>query len=94
MVNKGLSLFNECASEYVHLSCQEEECTSSPLGDSKMYTLGTSNKFTEDTNWIKQKWYYCYNKDFNGTSNIVKHLKIIRIISNGIQISYPMLMIF
>ena len=50
MVNKGLSLFNECASEYVHLSCQEEECTSSPLGDSKMYTLGTSNKFTEDTN--------------------------------------------
>ena len=50
MVNKGLSLFDECASEYVHLSRQEEECTSSPLGDSKIYTLSTNNKFTEDTN--------------------------------------------
>ena len=40
MVDKGLNLFDECTARFVlqlHLSPQEEECTSS-LEDSKMYT--------------------------------------------------------
>ena len=41
MVDKSLNLFDECAAEYVHLCLQEEECTSSSRGDSRMYTPGT-----------------------------------------------------
>ena len=37
----GLTFFGECAAECVHLCSQEEECTSSSLGDSKMYFPGT-----------------------------------------------------
>ena len=38
MTNKGFTLFDECAARCVHLFPQEEECTSSSWGDSKMYT--------------------------------------------------------
>ena len=41
MTDKGLNLFDECATRCVHLSPQEEECTSSSWGDSKMYTSGS-----------------------------------------------------
>ena len=41
MADKGLNLFHECAAECVHLCHQEEECTSSALGDSEMYIAGT-----------------------------------------------------
>ena len=41
MADKGLNLFDECAAECVHLCHQEEECTSSALGDSEMYIAGT-----------------------------------------------------
>ena len=34
--------FDERASRCVHLSHQEEECTSSSRGDSKMYTSGST----------------------------------------------------
>ena len=38
---KGLNLFNNCAAEFVYLCPQEEDCTSSSWGHSKIYTLGT-----------------------------------------------------
>ena len=38
MTDEGFNLFNECAARCVHLFLQEEECTSSSWGDSKMYT--------------------------------------------------------
>ena len=39
--DKGLNLFDDCATECVHLCPQEEERTSSSWGHSKMYTPGT-----------------------------------------------------
>ena len=43
MTDKGLNLFDDCAAECVYIySCpQEEECTSSSWGYSKIYTPGT-----------------------------------------------------
>ena len=40
MANNRLNLFDECAAECVHMCPQEEECTSSLSGDSKIYTPG------------------------------------------------------
>ena len=42
MANKSLKLFDECVAECVHLYSQEENCTSSFLRESKMYTPGTT----------------------------------------------------
>ena len=41
VTDKGLNLFDDCAAEFVYLCPQEEECTSSSWGHSKIYTLGT-----------------------------------------------------
>ena len=41
MTGKALNLFDECTAECVHLCPQEEECTSSFLGDSKTCIPGT-----------------------------------------------------
>ena len=41
MTDKGFNLFDECAARCVHLSPQEEECTSPSWGGSKMYTSGS-----------------------------------------------------
>ena len=41
MADKGLNVFNECAAECVHLCPQEEECSSSSRGGSKMHLSGT-----------------------------------------------------
>ena len=38
MTDKGFKLFGGCAARTVHLFPQEEECTSSSWGDSKIYT--------------------------------------------------------
>ena len=38
ITDKGFNHFDECAARCVHLFPQEEECTSSSWGDSKMYT--------------------------------------------------------
>ena len=40
MTDKELNLFDKCAAICVHLFLQEEECTSSPWGDSKTYAFG------------------------------------------------------
>ena len=41
MTEKEFSLFDECAARCVHLFTQEEKCTSSSWGDSKIYTSGS-----------------------------------------------------
>ena len=41
MTDKGFNLFDEFGAGFVHLFPQEEECTSSSWGDSKMYTSGS-----------------------------------------------------
>ena len=41
MTDKGFNLFDEWAARCGHLSPQEEECTSSSWGHSKMYTFGS-----------------------------------------------------
>ena len=41
MTGKRFSHFDECAARYLRLFPQEEECTSSSWGDSKMYTSGS-----------------------------------------------------
>ena len=41
MTDKGFNLFDECAARCIHLFPQEEKCTSSSWGDSKMYTFGS-----------------------------------------------------
>ena len=41
MTDEGFNLLDECAARYVHLSTQEEECTSFSSGGSKMYTSGS-----------------------------------------------------
>ena len=41
MTDKGFNLFDTWAARCVHMSPQEEECTSSSWGDSKMYTSGS-----------------------------------------------------
>ena len=38
MTDKAFNYFDECAARCVHLFPQEEECTSSSWGDSKVYT--------------------------------------------------------
>ena len=41
MTYKEFNFFYECAAICVHLFPQEEDCTSSSLGDSKLYTSGS-----------------------------------------------------
>ena len=38
MTDKAFNYFDKCAARCVHLFPQEEECTSSSWGDSKVYT--------------------------------------------------------
>ena len=38
MTDKAFNYFDECAARCVHLFPQEEECTSSSWGESKVYT--------------------------------------------------------
>ena len=41
MTDKGFNSFGECASIWVNLLPQEEECTSSSWGDIKTYSSGS-----------------------------------------------------
>ena len=41
MTDKSFNIFDGCAAKCIHLLPQEEECTSSSWGDSKMYTSGS-----------------------------------------------------
>ena len=42
MKDKGFNLFDKCAARCAHLFPQEEQCSSSSWGDSKMYTSGST----------------------------------------------------
>ena len=53
MTDKGFNLFDTWAARCVHMFPQEEECTSSSWGDSKMYTSGSianSQRMLNETN--------------------------------------------
>ena len=86
MTDKGFKLFDDCAARCLHLSPQEEECTSSSWGDSNRYTSGSiaylqrmlteinkSSAIAKIGTWVE--------------SNTVKHLKAVGIISSKMQIS-------
>ena len=53
VTDKGLNLFDDCVAEWVYLCPQEEECTSSSWGHSKMYTPGTIENWKTDRASIK-----------------------------------------
>ena len=81
MIDKVFNLFDECASRCVHLSPQEEECTSSSWGDSKMYTSGSIASSQRMLTEIKEsctiaKIMVSVERD------TVKHLKAFRAISS------------
>ena len=44
------------------------------------------SKFTDGVNENKQKWSYCQNKNFSGTSDIIRQLKTFKMISNEMPI--------
>ena len=48
VTDKGLNFFDDSAAECVYLCPQEEECTSSSWGHSKIYTLGTMENSQTD----------------------------------------------
>ena len=50
MTDKGFNLFGESAARKVHLFPQEEECTSSSGGDSKLYTSANSQRMQTEIN--------------------------------------------
>ena len=64
VTDKGFNLFDICAGNWVHMSPQEEECTSFSWGDSKMYTSGKmANSFRIILNKIQislpsLSWWY------------------------------------
>ena len=75
--------FDECAARCVHLFPQEEECTSSSWGDSKMYTstrIANSQRMQTEINKsstianndLSQKWYCQTLKVFRITSSKIK----------------------
>ena len=86
MTDKGFNLFDKCALRCVHLSSQEEECTSSSWEHSKIYTSGSIINSQRMLTEINEKsatakvsiWVESYT---------VKHLKTFRIFSSQIKIS-------
>ena len=84
---RGLNLFDDCAAECVYLCPQEEECTSSSWGQSKIYTLGTmANPQAEGTNWNRQKWCCCQSKSFIKTRDAIRYLQTFRVISDEMPV--------
>ena len=86
MTDKGFKLFDDCAARCVHLSPEEEECTSSSWGDSNRYTsdsiaylqrmlteINKSSAIAKIRTWVE--------------SSTVKHLKTVGINSSKMQIS-------
>ena len=81
MIDKVFNLFDECASRCVHLSPQEEECTSSSWGDSKMYTSGSIASSQRMLTEIKESC-TIVKIMVSVESDTVKHLKAFRAISS------------
>ena len=58
-----------------------------PEGQKNVH-IWRQSKFNEEINCFKkQDWSYCQSKNFSGTSDTVRHLKIFEIISNEMSIS-------
>ena len=77
VADKGSNIFDECPAECVHLYPQEEECTTSSWGDSKIYLPGT----IANSQRCWQKWCCSQSKNFSGTRYTIRHLKTSRVIS-------------
>ena len=84
----GLNLFDDCAAECVHLCPQEEECTFSSWGDSKMKTPGTIANSQTDMMSTKR------NNDgavakvrvLVELRDTIRHLKTFRVFSNEMPV--------
>ena len=81
MTVKGFNLFDECTSRCVHLSPQEEECTSY-----KMYTFGSITSSQGMLTEINEGGAIAKIR-ISLESDTVKHLKAFRIISSKMPIS-------
>ena len=90
MADKGLNLSDDFAAECVHLCPQEEGCTSSSWGHSKMYTPGTIANSDTDRTPIKINkngaQCCCQSKNFSGIRDTIRHLKTFRVISNEMPV--------
>ena len=85
MIDKVFNLFDECASRCVHLSPQEEGCTSSSWGDSKMFTSGSVVNSQRMLTEINEGGHNLAT--ISVESGTVKYLKAFRVISSEMPIS-------
>ena len=80
ITDKGFNLFGECAARCAHLFPQEEQCTPSSWGGSRMYTssiLMYTSSASSIANWQ--------------SIQTVKHSRHFRIISSKMKVSLPIL---
>ena len=80
LADNGINLFDKCAAGSVHLSTQEEECTSSSWVGSKMYKSSSIANSLKVLTVNKQK--RCKIRILK-KGNTVKHLKSFRTISSN-----------
>ena len=71
MADKGENLFDECAARCANL---QRSATLLPEGTVK-YTHLLAKKFAEDANGNNQNWCWWQSKNFNGTSDNIRHFK-------------------
>ena len=90
VADKGSNSFDECAAQCVHLCPQEEECTSSSWGDSKCtYFAPQQIHRRADKNGAVAPLRNSVvppSKNFNGTRDSIRHLKISRVVSNEMPV--------
>ena len=84
IADKSFNLFDECAAKCVYLCPQEDECTSSSWGDSKMHSPSTIANSQRMPNKINKIVAIAKHRNFHGTSDTIRYLKIFRITSNEI----------
>ena len=88
MTDKEFNLFDGYGITCVHQFPQEEECTTSTWGDSKICTSSSKCthlfEFTEDANWNKRKWHYSQIRILS-RKWYCQTLKTIRIISSEMK---------
>ena len=86
MIDKGFIIFDECGSRSVYLFPQEEKCTTSSWGDSKMYTSGSIASSQRILTEINKSDAIAKIRIW-AERHTVKHLKAFKIISSKIPIS-------
>ena len=85
MIDKWFDLFDACAVKYIHLSPQEEKCTSSSWGDSKIYTSASIALSPKMLTKVKDSGAIAKIRIWV-ESDTVKYLKAFRISFSEIQI--------